>query len=746
MDYYLILIVIILILGVFGIIVGVANDAVNFLNSSLGSKVTSLKVILFIASLGILAGVTFSSGMMEIARKGIFNPEQFVFNELIIIFFAVGVQNILLLDFFNTYGLPTSTTVSVVFGLLGSALGVSIIKIITFGNSLNSLYSYINTGEILAIISAIFVSILFAFIFGSITQWISRLIFTFNYKRNLSKYGSIWGGIAITMIVYFIVIKGAKGSSFLSNEDINCINNHVLEILIYGWLGSSVLLQILYSIFKVNILKIIVLLGTFALAMAFAANDLVNFIGAPLASLNAYHIASQFNDISLAPMGELAKPIKGNTLILLASGLVMVLTLIFSKKARTVSRTEINLGRQDEGYERFQSYMLSRILVRFVIQFIDFLKKITPKFIRERISRRFDLKDYKSEIDENGETPAFDLVRAAVNLVVATALISYGTSLKLPLSTTYVTFIVAMSTALPDKAWGRESAVYRVSGVMTVVGGWLFTAIIATVIAGLVSFITFYGQIYAFIGFSLLSLYFIYRSSQVHKKREKEVEERENSYKNIFKSSEEIKLMLFEKISDYLKSFKDIVSKCFDGIEEENLKSLNKAYKKAKKLYKNADFLISDVLKSLKFATDEQLEQSHNYAKALGSLHEMASRIQYITEQSFKYFDNNHQKFQDEQIEEIRIIEKEFKKIMENHIIAFQELDLGKIKDVQFSTNKFEDLIIKFNKNQIKRIKKSTANKKRSILFLNILDDTHGIILNLQKVSRAFYDFYCRKD
>jgi phosphate/sulfate permease len=740
-EVHLFTVIALLLLGVVGLVVGVANDAVNFLNSSVGAKVAPYRVILLIASVGMILGVTFSSGMMEIARKGIFNPEQFLLAEIMVIFFAVMIQNILLLDLFNTYGLPTSTTVAIVFGLFGAGLAVSTIKIIDANGGFEQIYQYINVANLFAIITAIFVSVLFAFVFGSISQYISRLIFTFDYQKTIKRYGGIWGGIALTFIIYFIVIKGAKGASFMDAYTVEWIQQNTGLLILSSWAICTIILQILISVFKINIFKIIVLVGTFALAMSFAANDLVNFIGAPLAGLTAYQIGLGLSDIETSTMGALAEPFKADTIVLLISGLIMVLTLFLSKKSRTVQKTEISLGRQDEGYERFQSYLVSRLLVRITLVIIDFLKKITPVGLRNRVNNRLDLTKYNPQPDDNGELPSFDLVRAAVNLVVASALISYGTSLKLPLSTTYVTFIVAMASALPDKAWGRESAVYRVSGVLTVVGGWFFTAIMASLIAAAVAVVCFFGDIYAIVGFLIFTAFIYYRSSLHHKNREIDSNENDKHFLNDESTKEQTYAYLFENISNYFKSVLNAINSSYNGLYKQDLKLLNKSRKISKKLYKNSDYLVADVLKSLKFAEERELEQGHAYAKALGALHEMASRTQYITKQIQEYFDNNHQKFQNEQVEELRLIEKGFTKILETSIEAFDNNELVELTESTESIREFNVLIRKFNKNQLKRIQKSTTNKRRSMLYLNILDDTQGIIYNLMRVTAAFSVF-----
>jgi phosphate/sulfate permease len=742
LELHLITVVILLILGVVGLYVGVSNDAVNFLNSAVGSKVASFKFALFIASLGILVGVTFSSGMMEVARKGIFNPEHFILAEVLIILFACMIQNILLLDVFNTFGLPTSTTVSMVFGLFGASLGLAIIKIVNMGQGLEYLAEYINTGKVFAIFTAIFLSVIFAFVFGFLIQYFSRLLFTFDFKKRMKRYGALWGGFALTFITYFIIIKGAKGASFMTEETINWITTNTSSVLLISFIFWSVVLQILVLLFKVNILRLIVLVGTFAVAMAFAANDLVNFIGAPLAGLNAYKIALSLENPESSTLAALSEPLKADTLILLFSGAIMVATLFISKKAKTVSRTEISLGRQDEGYERFESYLMSRLIVRATIYTVDLIKKIVPKSIQNFVASRFDVSKYTPEPDENGEYPSFDFIRAAVNLVVAAALISYGTSLKLPLSTTYVTFIVAMSTALPDKAWGRESAVYRVSGVLTVIGGWLFTGILAIIAAGIISAICYFTNIYGILGFTLLGAFLIYRSSKLHSVRENETEEIEKTFLPSSASAEETYDYLFDTLIKYFKSISNSLTTSYNGIFNQDLKQLNKARKQAKKISKKSDLLVADVLKVLKFADEKNLESGHSYAKALGALHEMSSRLVFITKQSFDYFDNNHNKFQNEQIEELKDVNKQFNKIINTSVQAYEKKKMNDLALINQSAKEFELLVNKYNKSQLKRIKKSTLNKRRSMLFLNILDDTQGMVYNLLRINEAFREFY----
>ncbi len=510
MEYFYIGIIFFLfILAISDLIVGVSNDAVNFLNSAVGSKTTSLKVLMIIASIGVFAGCILSNGMMDIARHGIFQPQYFSFHELICIMLAVMVTDVVLLDTFNTKGLPTSTTVSLVFELLGGTVAIALIKNITTDGSL-TFAQMLNTDKALTVILGIFISIGIAFFFGIVIQWITRLIFTFNYKRNLKWFAGIFGGIAVTSILYFLIIKGLKDASFMTESLTAWINENTSMLVGGCFIISSIVMQILYWC-KVNVLKVIVLLGTLSLAMAFAGNDLVNFVGVPLAGLSAYQDYAA-NGTAIGAdnytMESLLDSAKTPMFFLIASGAVMVFALTTSKKARNVINTEVNLTTQNESESAFGTSAIGRRLVQIASQFSAWLDKTTPVKVKKWIDKRFD----KDEIIlENGA--AFDQLRAAVNLVVSAMLIALGTSLKLPLSTTFVTFTVAMGTSLIDRAWDRESSVSRVTGMMSVMGGWLLTAVIAFVIAFIVALIMYYGGFVAMITISTLALFIIIRSN-----------------------------------------------------------------------------------------------------------------------------------------------------------------------------------------------------------------------------------------
>ena len=497
-NIYLLMIIALALLAVADLVVGVSNDAVNFLNSAVGSKAVSIKTIMIVASIGIALGAIFSSGMMEVARKGIFNPDMFMFSDLMIIFMAVMITDILLLDFFNTIGMPTSTTVSIVFELLGAAVAIALVKIYADGGGFSEVVNYINTSQATEIITGILLSVIISFTVGAIVQYIARILLSFNYDKKASWVGAIFGGIALTSMVYFILLKGIGGTGFAKSSFAitegktikEFLEIHATPIIAINMVFWTIISYVLIHFFKTNIYKIIIIVGTFALALAFAGNDLVNFIGVPIAAWQSYQAwvvsgipATEFG------MGFLGDKVPTPTLLLFISGIVMVLTLWFSKKAKYVAQTEINLSREGNSKERFEPNFLSRILVRSSKAISFYLEAKTPKSIQNKIEKQFEKPTVQLEYGKNVDLPAFDLVRAAVNLMVAGILISIATSYKLPLSTTYVTFMVAMGSSLSDRAWGSESAVYRVAGVMNVIGGWFFTAIIAFLAAGLVAYL-----------------------------------------------------------------------------------------------------------------------------------------------------------------------------------------------------------------------------------------------------------------
>ena len=520
-DFYLVVLGFLAVLACFDLFVGVSNDAVNFLNSALGSRIARFRTTMWVASFGVLLGATFSSGMMEVARSGVFHPQMFTFNEIMIVFFAVMISDVLLLDTFNLLGLPTSTTVSIVFELLGSALAAALYKIYTADGSFAAVAEYINTAKSLTIIAGILISVGVAFVSGTVVQYLMRLLFTFHFEAMYRRIGGIFGGFCITAIFYFLVMKGAKGASFMRPEWIECLEVNTAFILITLFVTLSVILSVLLWTTNFNIFKLVILSGTFALAFSFAGNDLVNFVGVPLAALDAVRDfrangvdGDTFMMTSLAESGNQAA-----TIFLLLSGMIMVATLWFSKKARRVVQTSINLSSSQQGeHEQFGSSLPGRLIVRSSMTIGSVIRQILPQRLQGALHSRF--KPRKLKRDE--QPLPFDYVRASVNLVLSSILIASATSLKLPLSTTYVTFMVAMGSSFADGAWDRETAVYRISGVLTVISGWFLTAFTACSAAAIICLLTITGGTYMMIALILLAITLLVRSNFIKTKKEKE--------------------------------------------------------------------------------------------------------------------------------------------------------------------------------------------------------------------------------
>jgi len=724
MDIFFISLLILALLAVSDLIVGVSNDAVNFLSSSIGSRVAPMYVILIVACLGMLSGVTFSSGMMEVARKGIFNPQYFLMPDLIVIFLAVMITDILLLDLFNTFGLPTSTTVSIVFELLGAAVAVSIIKITRAGDSLAALSSYINSGKALVIISGILLSVIVAFCCGAVVQYLTRLIFTFDYQKRMKRYGGLWGGVALSMITYFILIKGAKGASFISAETRAWINTHTFLIMFGSFIAFAIVFQALLVFTRINILKPIVLIGTFALAMAFAANDLVNFIGVPMAGMNAYQVAhaqAGADPLSVS-MSALQAKVPTNTYLLLLAGVIMVATLAFSKKARTVTETTVNLSRQDEGLERFGSSPLSRVVVRMASIPIDFVKRMTPPAIGNRVGKRLKPPASRQPRSSAEDTPPFDLLRASVNLMVASAVVSYATSHKLPLSTTYVTFMVAMGTSLADQAWGRESAVYRVTGVFAVIGGWFLTALAAFTVSMVFAYIIFHFKLLAAIVLLALVVFMIWRNHHLHTRRKEEVDSLTAfSLKKVTTAQEAIR-MSFEHAGAFLQEVGDNLATSFDGLFLENRTILKAAREKTKKIQLWANVIMANIFKTLYLLKKYDLSDTQKYISTIRSLQEIAESHRDLVIRAYQHVDNVHagvSTLQREELERIKtcvvgLLMDVSGMLLERKVLDYDSLSAQRDALLQ--------MVSTFDKHQIERIHRRETKTRLSILFYGYLD------------------------
>ncbi|MCF6247256.1 MAG: inorganic phosphate transporter [Desulfobacula sp.] len=705
--------------AVFDLIVGVTNDAVNFLTSSIGSKAAPFSVIMIIASLGILAGVTFSGGMMEVARKGIFHPQFFNMPELLTIFLAVMITDILLLDLFNTHGLPTSTTVSIVFGLLGAAVALSVIKLVAATDSGMALWDYINTAKAMAIVGGILLSIVVAFFSGAIMQFISRMIFTFDYQPRLKKYGALWGGMAMTAITFFILIKGSKGATFMDAQTVAWIKGNSL-IIMAGIFGvSAIILQILISLFKINILKPIVLIGTFALAMAFAANDLVNFIGVPLAGVNAFQNALASGDPLTVSMAALSKKVQSQTSIMLLAGFIMVITLWLSKKAKTVTETEISLGQQDEGTEKFESIWLSRKIVNMFDSLFGSIKNMTPEPISNTIAKRMTPVAESRGVSFS-KKPSFDLVRASVNLMVASAVVSFATSLKLPLSTTYVTFMVAMGTSFSDQAWGRESAVFRVTGVLTVVGGWFLTALIAFVVAFIFANVLAFFKLPGFIGLAALAVFLIWKNHHKHKKQEKDKQEMQIYNLHKVEHFTESVSETFDHLAFLLKGIRESFDITFDALFTQNLETLRQERMHVKHFQNSTNIIIANIFKVLRLLSKEDQHVSYNYYQIIRRLQKFTDGHRDTVIRASMHVSNRHKGLLDVQITELMEIKKIFLNIILIVETAFRNKEIIDCQNAVEQFHYLREIVDDFNENQIERIRDDSSKTRLSILFYAI--------------------------
>lgn len=741
-NIYLFFVIALFVLAISDLVVGVGNDAVNFLNSAIGSKVAPMKIILAVASLGVLVGATFSSGMMEVARSGVFHPDQFYFNEIMVIFLAVMITDVILLDTFNTFGLPTSTTVSIVFELLGAAVAVSLYKIYFTPDSIQELGNYINSARALAIISGILLSVVIAFTVGALVQFLSRLLFTFNYERNLPYFGAIWGGVAITSIVYFILVKGASGASFMTADAIAWINQNTMQILAICFIGFALLIQFLVSVFKFNIFRGIVLVGTFSIAMAFAGNDLVNFIGVPLAGFESYKLF--VNDPSINPssytMESLLLPVQTPTFFLLIAGIIMIFALIFSKKARSVTQTEVDLARQGEGYERFSSSLFAQALVRKSMGVSRFIHAVVPAYILNRIDKRFDPALSKRRNRLLKLNADFDMLRASVNMFVASILIALATSLKLPLSTTYVTFMVAMGTSLSDRAWGRESAVYRITGVITVIGGWFFTAFTAFSVAFIFAMMIRWGGYPAAIIALVIALVFVIKTNVIHKKRSQAKLTAEKKIQKEW-TEESVKAACQKNIYDILKQVSRLHADILLDFMAEDRKKLRKTAKKIADLNLVTKELKNDLYITLRKLQEDSVETGHHYVQILDYLREIAHCLTYIAEPFSEHLDNAHPGVIREQEVELKDMNRKVRLFYEKSLLVVQQKKYEELSSIIRENNELVLELERIKKMQIKMIKAEKVGTKNSLVIFNYLAESKNMLLfsvNLLKSHRDF--------
>ena len=745
-NIYLYIIILLGLLAIGDLIVGVSNDAVNFLNSAIGSKAISFRNIMILASLGIAFGAISSSGMMEVARKGIFNPHAFFFDEIIYIFMAVMMTDILLLDFFNTLGLPTSTTVSIVFELLGAAVVMGSIKIIEQGGTLVELTNYINTEKATQIVLGILLSIFIAFTIGAFSQWISRLIYSYQYEKKSALLNSLFGGLALASIFDFILIKGIKSTpysnlefEFLSGLTINgYIESNTLIVNLISFIFWYIFSYVIIRFLKGDIFKVIIGVGTFALALAFAGNDLVNFIGVPIAAFQSYEawVSSGLaaNEFS---MGVLSEKVATPTLFLLLSGLIMILTLVFSSKAKKVVKTSLSLSNQFDTRERFKPNLLSRYLVRFFISVNQLFQKTLSEKQLQKLDKSFSP---THSIKSNAAAPSFDKLRASINLVIAALLIALATSFKLPLSTTYVAFMVAMGTSLADRAWGADSAVYRVAGVLNVIGGWFLTALSAFVVAGMIVYLFYIGgvQVIAVIMFIILLL--IGKNFIKHKKENKELLEEERAL--IVESSSFIGVIeeTGTTIETVMKKSFDIFSFVVVGLSTNDIKALEKAQKKSIKLAEEVENLNSQLFYFIRNLEDSSIAASNFYIELLQYLHDLSEDLSYLSRISYNHVNNNHRKLKLAQIRELKNIESHLKSTIKEAREAFRlKQNIKEFQDVLFEKNKITELIDEKINTQIERTRTEETSPKNTTLYFNFLIRTKELITHKLELIDKYY-------
>jgi phosphate/sulfate permease len=741
-DPYILMLVALAVLAIVDLVVGVSNDAVNFLNSAIGSKAISVRNIMIIASLGVFFGAITSSGMMEVARKGIFNPNMFMFQDIMFIFMAVMITDILLLDVFNSLGMPTSTTVSIVFELLGAAVCISLIKIsANDAESFSDLWNYINYETAAKIIFGILLSVVVAFSVGAIVQFSSRLIYSFNFEKRATYISALFGGFAITAITYFIIIKGMKGTPFYKDVKF-LIEGNTLGIIAGSFIIWSVISQLLIKIFKINILKLIIGIGTFSLAMAFSGNDLVNFVGVPIAAWNSYQ-AWEISGVAADAfsMGVLAKKVPSNIWLLLIAGAIMVITLWTSSKAQNVIKTGIDLSRQGEGHEKFQPNPLSRVVVRAAMSLNKGIGFIFPKSTLNFIDSKFQKPVIELPKDKTYELPAFDLVRASVNLIVAGILISIATSMKLPLSTTYVTFMVAMGTSLADRAWGRESAVYRVAGVLNVIGGWFLTAITAFLAAALVAYLISWDMVMIPILLAIVA-FLIGRNTLIHREKSKNVKKREYIERSELITINGVIEESADHISEVISRVNKLYSNVVNDLAEHDLNKLRKTDKHVKKLNDEIDGLKDGVFYFIKSLDETSVQASRFYIMVLGYLQDVAQSISYISRASYKHVNNNHKNLKKAQLKDLEKIDNQLSSILSKEAAIFENRALDNLNELLIEKNELLKSVSLSIESQVSRIRTDETSPKNTTLYFSVLLETKDLIKALMNLLETYEEFH----
>lgn len=741
---YFVIVAFLLMLAVFDLFVGVSNDAVNFLQSAIGAKVARFRTVLVVASAGVLIGAVMSAGMMDVARHGIMHPANYTFAEVMTIFLAVMVTDVVVLDIFNTLGMPTSTTVSLVFELLGATFILALFKMSADPSLM--ITDLMNSSKALSVIIAIFVSVAIAFFFGTAVMWLSRLVFTFRYKKHLRYSIAIFGGIAFTALAYFIFIKGLGGSPFISDATKNWINDNTQMLLLAVFVASTILNEILYLL-RVNVFKIIVLLGTFALAMAFAGNDLVNFIGVPLAGLDSMQdfMANGNGDPNAFMMTSLMTSAKSPLIYLVLAGIIMIVAMATSKKAQNVVKTSVDLSRQDEGDEMFGSSKVARSLVRAVQDMGNGLSKIMPSSSTKWIDSRFN----KEEM-ELAQGAAFDEVRAAVNLVLAAMLIIIGTNYKLPLSTTYVTFMVAMGTSLADKAWSRDSAVFRVTGVLSVIGGWFVTAGVAFAACALVCTMLHFGGFVVMIAFMVLDIYLLWRSGQAYKK--KSSEDKKDDIFNLMMRTKDKDIVwdLLRKHVGRTQSFVtrftcDVFNKIVDGVSNERLKELKVSYREVNSERETLKKIRRQEFLAMRRIPERiALERNTWFHLGVNCNQQYMYCLRRMLDPIKEHLDNNFQPMPKEYIDEFEEVRRRINELMSHteQMISTNRYDL--YRETLTIGDECKDELSALRDRHINRMQQdvnAAQNLKVSMLYLNMLQESQELISIMRHQLRAARKF-----
>ena len=724
---FTVIVVILAILAIVDLIVGVSNDAINFLNSSLGSKIASYKTIISVAAVGILVGVLTSHGMMEVARNGVFHPEMFTFSEIMFLYVGVMLTDVILLDGFNKLGLPTSTTVSMIFELLGASMAVTVFKI--YGGDLDAgIGEFVNGGKALGMISAILVSVVLSFIVGSVVMYFSRILFTFRYAKQFGRFGAVWCGVAIVGIIYFAMFKGLKSSGLITEEISGFISDNLLMVLGGVWLASSLLFFILQKL-GVNILKITILSGTFALALAFAGNDLVNFVGVPLAGIDAYTLAQDGGSSMM--MGGLNDPKMVNIEFLAIAGVVMALTLFFSKDAKKVSQTELNLASQQEEDERFNSTPFSRALVRYSVKLNEWYNRVLPANWVKYINARFQ----PLSSDEKGDI-IYDRIRAVVNLAAASILICIGTSLKLPLSTTYVVFMVSMGSSLADRVWGRDSAVYRISGVMVVIMGWFVTAFVAFGMSFIITSLLMFGGGYALAALVLIAAYILLKRFVIKSADATETEE--EHLIDDGDAPEDVLYNCTQMVVDVMNQTSNIYNRMLVSLFTENRKGLKDTVAMSEKMYEEANKRKYKICSTVKKLQEQHIETAHYYVQIVDYVSEVSKALLHSTRPAYDHINNNHRGLSAEQIQDLKLINDKVDEIFRQISEMLAKKDFSQLDDVMVKRDDLFDTIAEIIKNHIKRVRNdSTSSSRASALFLNILSETKTMVLQARNMIKS---------